>query len=162
MLAGALIIVAALLILREAWHAVRAPRMIDAPAEGLALSGVASAINAGWAWVLDRAGRASCARPRWRPTGGTSSPTSSPRSAWSIGILLAVVTGWAILDPALAALVALNILWSGWQVIRESLGGLMDEAVPRRAARRDPRRDRAAMPRARSRRTTCAPATPAG
>ena len=30
----------------------------------------------------------------------------------------------------LAALVAVNILWSGWQVIRESLGGLMDEAVP--------------------------------
>jgi cation diffusion facilitator family transporter len=47
-----------------------------------------------------------------------------------IGILLALATGWAILDPALAALVALNILWSGWRVIRESLGGLMDEAVP--------------------------------
>ena len=30
---------------------------------------------------------------------------------------------------ALAALVAVNILWSGWSVIRESLGGLMDEAV---------------------------------
>ena len=35
-----------------------------------------------------------------------------------------------VLDPALAALVAVNILWSGWRVIRGSLGGLMDEAVP--------------------------------
>ena len=35
-----------------------------------------------------------------------------------------------MLDPALAALVALNILWSGWQVIRDSLGGLMDAAAP--------------------------------
>ena len=41
-----------------------------------------------------------------------------------------MATGWAVLDSALAALVALNILWSGWQVIRASLGGLMDEAVP--------------------------------
>ena len=46
------------------------------------------------------------------------------------GIALAVLTGWAILDPALAAVVALNILWSGWKVMRDSLGGLMDEAVP--------------------------------
>ncbi len=30
----------------------------------------------------------------------------------------------------LAAIVALNILWAGWRLIRESLGGLMDEAVP--------------------------------
>jgi cation diffusion facilitator family transporter len=39
-------------------------------------------------------------------------------------------TGWALLDSILAALVALNILWSGWGVIRSSVGGLMDVAVP--------------------------------
>jgi cation diffusion facilitator family transporter len=44
--------------------------------------------------------------------------------------MLAATTGWAILDPALAALVAVNILWSGSGVTRESVGGLMDEAVP--------------------------------
>jgi cation diffusion facilitator family transporter len=47
-----------------------------------------------------------------------------------VGVLLVAVTGWAVLDPALAALVALNILCSGWQVLRASVGGLMDEAVP--------------------------------
>jgi len=46
------------------------------------------------------------------------------------GVVLALATGWAILDPALAALVALNILWSGWKVLASSIGGLMDEAVP--------------------------------
>ena len=45
-----------------------------------------------------------------------------------VGLALATATGWQMLDPALAALVALNILWSGWNLVRESVGGLMDEA----------------------------------
>ena len=48
----------------------------------------------------------------------------------TFGVLAAIETGWAILDPALAAIVALNILWSGWKVMTSSLSGLMDEAVP--------------------------------
>jgi cation diffusion facilitator family transporter len=40
------------------------------------------------------------------------------------------VTGWTWLDPVLAAFVAINILWSGWGLIKESIGGLMDEALP--------------------------------
>ncbi|HTM78602.1 MAG TPA: cation diffusion facilitator family transporter, partial [Devosia sp.] len=47
-----------------------------------------------------------------------------------IGLVLAFATGWAVLDPILAGLVALNILWSGWGVIRDSVGGLMDVATP--------------------------------
>ena len=39
---------------------------------------------------------------------------------------MALVTGWLILDPILAILVALNILWEGWKVIRASVDGLMD------------------------------------
>src|SRR5690606_14984939 len=46
------------------------------------------------------------------------------------GLLLVPVTGWHWLDPALAAVVALNILWSGWGLMKESIGGLMDEALP--------------------------------
>jgi cation diffusion facilitator family transporter len=46
------------------------------------------------------------------------------------GVALAALTGWAMLDPALAAAVALHILWSGWGLMKESVGGLMDEAVP--------------------------------
>ena len=32
--------------------------------------------------------------------------------------------------PLLAALTAVNIIFSGWRLLRESVGGLMDEAVP--------------------------------
>lgn len=52
----------------------------------------------------------------------------------SIGVLggvgVAALSGIAILDPILAALVALNILWAGWGLMKESLSGLMDEAIP--------------------------------
>jgi divalent metal cation (Fe/Co/Zn/Cd) transporter len=46
------------------------------------------------------------------------------------GVSLAAITGWAVLDPALAAIVAVNILCLGWGLVKESIGGLMDEAVP--------------------------------
>ena len=45
------------------------------------------------------------------------------------GVLLAVATGIHQLDAILAALVAVNVLWSGWQVLRKSVIGLMDVAV---------------------------------
>lgn len=127
-LEGVLIVVAAILILREAWLAFLAPRTLDAPAQGLALNLLATAINAGWCWVLINRGRrlrspALVADGRHLLTDVVSS------FGVAVGIALAVVTGWSVLDPALAALVAVNILWSGWRVIRESLGGLMDEAV---------------------------------
>jgi cation diffusion facilitator family transporter len=47
-----------------------------------------------------------------------------------VGVVLAKYTGWTVLDPLLAALVALNILWSGWVLVKQSVGGLMDEAPP--------------------------------
>src|SRR3954470_2101635 len=56
-LEGALIIVAAIAILHEAWSAFLAPRAPEQAATGLAVSVVATAINAGWAAVLYRQGR---------------------------------------------------------------------------------------------------------
>jgi cation diffusion facilitator family transporter len=47
-----------------------------------------------------------------------------------LGLVFVPITGWLWLDPVLAAFVALNILWSGWGLIKESVGGLMDEALP--------------------------------
>lgn len=128
-LAGALIIVAALLILREAWGAVLAPRTIEAPALGLALAGIASVLNAVWSFILVTRGR-KLRSPALVADGKHLLADVVTSVGVVAGIILALYTGWAILDPALAALVAVNILWSGWRVIRESLGGLMDEAVP--------------------------------
>lgn len=46
------------------------------------------------------------------------------------GLLLVMVTGWLLFDPILAIAVALNIVWTGVKLLRESVGGLMDEANP--------------------------------
>ena len=128
-LEGVLIVLAAALILREAYAGYLAPRLLDAPWLGLAVNGVATIINAGWAWALVTRGRtlrspALVADGRHLFTDVVS----------SIGVLggvgVAALSGIAILDPILAALVALNILWAGWGLMKESLSGLMDEAIP--------------------------------
>ncbi len=45
-----------------------------------------------------------------------------------IGVLLVLFTGYQILDPIFAIAVGLNIIYTGYQLIRESIGGLMNEA----------------------------------
>ena len=73
-LAGVLIIVAALLILAEAWEAAGAPRAIDTPARACcSAASPASSTPPGPGCSSPAA--ASCARPPSRPTAGTSSPT---------------------------------------------------------------------------------------
>ncbi len=43
------------------------------------------------------------------------------------GLLLTWITGWLPFDPIVAIAAALNILWSGGKLVRQSVGGLMDE-----------------------------------
>jgi cation diffusion facilitator family transporter len=45
-------------------------------------------------------------------------------------VLLVIFTGIELLDPIIAILVALNILYTGYKLIRESIGGLMNEVKP--------------------------------
>jgi cation diffusion facilitator family transporter len=127
--AGVLIVTAALMILSEAWSAFLAPRTIDAPAVGIAISFVATLLNAAWSWTLIRHGRR-VGSPALVADGRHLRADVATSIGVIGGIALAVATGRPELDPALAGLVALNILWSGWTLIRESLGGLMDEALP--------------------------------
>ena len=127
-LEGVMIIVAALLILREAYAGLMSPRAFDLPIEGLLVNGVATVINAVWAWVLVSRGRT--ARSPALVADGRHLFTDVITSAGvALGVLLAIITGWWVLDPLMAALVAVNILWSGSRVVRESLSGLMDEAI---------------------------------
>ena len=128
-LEGVLIIVAAIVILRAAYEGFLSPRMFEAPVKGLIVSGVASAINGAWCWCLIREGRRR--RSPALVADGKHLFTDVVTSVGVVaGLVAAYVTGIAALDPILAAVVALNILWAGWRLIRESLGGLMDEAVP--------------------------------
>ena len=48
-----------------------------------------------------------------------------------VGLVLAKYTGWLPFDPICAILVACNILWAGFSLLRRSIGGLMDEADPK-------------------------------
>ncbi|MFC4669073.1 cation diffusion facilitator family transporter [Seohaeicola nanhaiensis] len=130
-LEGVMIIVAALLILREAYLNLLHPVSLDLPVEGLIVNGGATVINALWAWVLVTRGRR--LRSPALVADGRHLFTDVVTSAGvALGLLVAIVTGWWILDPLMAAVVAVNILWSGSKVVRESLSGLMDEAVPQK------------------------------
>lgn len=128
-LEGVLIIVAALMILREAYFGFFSPKMIDAPALGLAVNAAATVINGIWSWLLIRQGRR--LRSPAIVADGRHLLTDVVTSAGVIvGLVLVPITGWTWLDSVLAAFVAINILWSGWGLIKESIGGLMDEALP--------------------------------
>ncbi len=125
---GALIIVAALFIVMEAAHALMHPRAIEAPVAGLLINGAATALNAGWAVYLIRRGR------EWRSPAlsadGWHLMTDVLTSAGvAAGIVLAVLTGWSILDPLLALAVAGNIVFMGYRIVGRSISALLDEAA---------------------------------
>ncbi|SCX96458.1 cation diffusion facilitator family transporter [Paracoccus tibetensis] len=128
-LEGVLIIVAALLILNEAWRAFQSPRAIEQAGLGLAINAAAGAVNAFWCLVLLRQGRR-LRSPALVADGKHLATDVISSAGVLIGVGLATATGWLFLDPILAMLVGVNILWSGWKVMTASLSGLMDEAVP--------------------------------
>ena len=126
-LVGVLIIVAALSIFEHSWTHWRRPVSATMPWSGIALNVAATALNAFWAVVLGRAGR------RHR----SPALRADARHLWSdvatslavvAGVVVVVATGIAWLDGAIAVGVGLHVLWSGWGVVRENVGGLMDEA----------------------------------
>ncbi len=127
-LEGVMIIVAALLILLEAYRGFLEPVALDAPFEGLLVNIGATVINGFWAWILITRGRKRKS-PALVADGHHLFTDVLTSFGVAVGLVLAVLTGWWILDPALAALVAVNILWSGWKIVKASLSGLMDEAV---------------------------------
>lgn len=128
-LEGVLIVVAALLILNEAWGAWQDPHPPEVPALGLGISVVATALNGGWSWMLFRAGR-QLRSPALLADARHLLSDVITSGGVVLGVGAVALTGILWLDPLLAALTAVNILFSGWQLMRDSVGGLMDEAVP--------------------------------
>ena len=127
-LAGALIVVAALAIMRKAYLGYVEPVPLDAPASGLALNASASALNGIWCWVLFRNGKGS--RSPALLADARHLLTDLITSAGVLaGVAVVALTGLLVLDSVIAIFVAIYILWSGWGLVRQSIGGLMDEAV---------------------------------
>ncbi|RTL63459.1 MAG: cation transporter [Hyphomicrobiales bacterium] len=127
-LEGVLIVVAALAILHEAYGAYLTPRSLGAMTEGLAINALAMVLNGAWATFLVRWGRTHRS-PALVADGRHLFTDVFTSAGVLVGLALATITGWQALDPLLASLVALNILWSGWKLVTESMSGLMDEAV---------------------------------
>jgi cation diffusion facilitator family transporter len=121
--------VAAVAILGEAYGAFLAPKPIDAPWIGLAVNAVATVINFAWSGVLIRQGRRH--RSAALVADGKHLLVDVVTSLGVlVGVVLVVLTGIDVLDAAIAALVALHVLRSGWGVIRDSTSGLLDESAP--------------------------------
>jgi cation diffusion facilitator family transporter len=126
---GMLVLLAAGLILHAAGKSFLAGPVVpdlSAAAYGVVITG--AVINAALAFILMREGRAARS-PALLADGMHVWADVVSSAAVLIGLVLAKLTGLAWLDPALAALVALNILWQGWKLISSSVDGLMDHAV---------------------------------
>jgi len=127
-LEGALIIVAALLIFHEAYRALREPRALTDPGLGLFVNGLATAMNAGWAWVLINRGTI-WKSPALNGDGWHLFSDVVTSVGVLVGLILATLTGWSILDPLLAGAVAINILRIGYRLAAQSMSSLLDEAA---------------------------------
>jgi cation diffusion facilitator family transporter len=126
---GILILAAAIGILSTAIGRLIDPRPLEQLGIGLTISIIASLINFFVARIILNAGRTS------RSITLEADAHHLMTDVWtSVGVIGGVAiggfTGWNILDPIVAILVALNIIWTGFQLVRRSVSGLMDEALP--------------------------------
>jgi cation diffusion facilitator family transporter len=125
---GALIFAASVAI---AWAAVRrllAPEPLESVGLGLAISVVASLVNLGVARVLLVAGR------RHHSIALEADAHHLMTDVWTsagvlVGIGLVGLTGWDLLDPIVAIVVAIQILWTGGKLLKRSAVGLLDRAL---------------------------------
>jgi cation diffusion facilitator family transporter len=128
---GLLILGAAIGITGAAIQRLIQPKEIEQLGLGLIVSIAASIINLVVARILLNAGR------QRNSITLEADAHHLMTDVWtSVGVIggvgLVGLTGWNILDPILAILVALNIIWTGIKLIRRSVAGFMDEAWPPR------------------------------
>lgn len=127
---GAMIAAASLAILWVAVPRLLNPQPIAQAGIGLAISAVAGLLNLGMALLLLRGAR------QHRSLALEADARHLMTDIWTsgaviAGVALVALTGWLILDPLLAVLVAFYILVTGWRLLRRSADGLMDAALPR-------------------------------
>ena len=126
---GTLILIAAVGIGVAAIQRLLAPKPLEQVGLGLGVSVVASLVNLFVALVLLKASK------RYHSITLEANAHHLLTDVWtSAGVLVGVgavaLTGWERLDPIVALIVAGNIIWSGVRIVRESVSGLMDTALP--------------------------------
>ncbi len=128
-LEGTLILIAAVSIGVAAVSRLLHPQPLQKIGAGLAVSVGASVINLVIALVLLRAGK------RERSIALDASARHLLTDVWTsagvvVGVGAVALTGWQPLDPAVALIVAANVVWAGYRLVRASVAGLMDTALP--------------------------------
>ncbi len=126
---GTLILVAAVSIAVAAVQRLLAPKPLEQVGLGLVVSVLASLVNLSVALILRRASK------RYRSITLEANANHLLTDVWtSAGVLVGVgavtLTGWQRLDPIVAIAVAANIVWAGVRIVRKSVLGLMDTALP--------------------------------
>ncbi len=126
---GGLICLAALAILAVAVQRLVSGEPTENLTAGMALVLAASLLTGVLGWYLIQLGKKQ--HSLVLEANGRHVATDSLTSFGVVaGLLLVRVTGWQILDPLVAMVVAAHILHSGIQMLRSSLGGLMDWVSP--------------------------------
>jgi cation diffusion facilitator family transporter len=125
---GVLIVVAALAIIWAAGHRLLDPQPLEDVGLGLALSVASSVLNGALAFAMLRKAR------EHRSMALEADARHLITDVWTsagvvVGLLAVKFTGWLWLDPAVAILLALNILREGGSLVRRSADGLMDRAL---------------------------------
>jgi cation diffusion facilitator family transporter len=128
-LEGALVLVAAAAIVVTAVPRLLHPVPVEQVGWGLAVSTLATLINLAVALRLLRAGK------RYRSITLEADARHLMTDVWTTagvlaGIAAVAVTGWTRLDPLIALAVAANIVWTGVGLVRRSMLGLLDTALP--------------------------------
>jgi cation diffusion facilitator family transporter len=126
---GTLILIAAGSIIVTSIPRLISPKPLEQVGLGLGVSVAASLINLFVAQVLLRAGK------QYRSITLDADARHLMTDVWtSVGVLVGVgavaLSGWDRLDPIVACLVAVNIIWTGLGIIRRTVSGLMDTALP--------------------------------
>lgn len=124
-----LIVMAAISITITAVPRLFNPQPLEQIGVGLALSFTASVVNGMVAWALLQAAK------RFRSITLKADAHHLLTDVWtSVGVIAGIglvkLTGWLILDPLIALLVAANIIWAGFRLLKESGSGLLDQAIP--------------------------------
>jgi cation diffusion facilitator family transporter len=126
---GTLIVIAAAGIIATALPRLLAPQPLEAPGLGLALGTLAALVNGGVAFVLIRAGRRH--HSITLEGDGRHLMTDVWTSAGVVaGVAVVWLTGWLVLDPLIAVAVGVHIVWAGVGLMRRSVLGLLDVAIP--------------------------------
>jgi cation diffusion facilitator family transporter len=124
---GSMIVLAAVLIVEQAWQSFLHPAPLEQAGIGLALNAVSTVLNIAWATLLLRRGR-ELRSPTLVADGKHLMADVVTSAAVLIGVGLVLATGIIWLDPAVAVVAAVYVLVSGISVIKGSVGGLMDAA----------------------------------